>query len=71
MFDRMAGKTNFGGWNAGIVSALTILLAVQLILSLVGMYLNMLRHHRKRDRYSLTLIISAIVATGGLIILLI
>lgn len=69
MFDRMAGSTNFGSWNSQTLSLLALILMVQLGVAIVGSYLNFIRHHRKRDRYSFLLIFSFFVSVVGLMVL--
>ncbi len=69
MFDKFAGNTVTGSWDPGILGIVSILLVIQFFISGTGLILNILRHHRKRDHYSASLIFSIIVSIAGFIIM--
>jgi hypothetical protein len=59
--------TNF---SAGLVLA-KVLLALNVLLCIWGMVMNLMRNKRKSDRFRLSLVISAVISLGGFILMMV
>lgn len=63
-------RMNLSDFGPGVILA-EVLLAVNVLLCVWGMGMNMMRNKRKSDRFRLSLVISAVISLGGLIALMI
>lgn len=71
MFYEMFNIHTRSYWNYSLLNIVFMLLTFLLILSLIGILMNALRHRRKTDRMNKSLIFQAIMSGFGMIILLI
>lgn len=58
------------GFGAGLVVA-KVLLALNVLLCIWGMVMNMMRNKRKSDRFRITLLVSAAISLVGLILMMV
>ncbi len=54
-------------WKREDIKYVFYILVLNFILSLTGIFLNGLRHHRKKDQYRISLIIMGIIALLGIL----
>jgi L-asparagine transporter-like permease len=71
MFFKMFNIHTRDYWNYSLLNIVLMLLTFLLILSLIGILMNALRHRRKTDRINKSLIFQAFMSVFGIIILLI
>jgi hypothetical protein len=62
-----AVRTSLLDFSSGVVLA-KVLLSLNFLLCLWGMGMNMMRNKRKSDRFRVSLIASAVISLGGLIV---
>jgi hypothetical protein len=57
-------------FSAGLVLS-KVLLALNVLLCIWGMVMNMMRNKRKSDRFRISLLASAVVSLGGLVLMMV
>lgn len=70
-FDRWYNVTLRRAWDTDLARAIFYCMLLGLVLSLIGLAINVLRHRRRNDEYRISLILLGLLSLSGLIMYLV
>ncbi len=71
-FDRVDGmESPLSVWNPDLIRYIFYMMIAGLIISIIGIILNVMRHRRKKDKYRISLISLGVISLLGIIFYLI